>query len=139
MHRSRPWRGPAAALLSAGLLLAVPACGDDQPGYCKDLGSLGNLDRLAAAVAKDDIARAKDEMDRFREVADKAPAPIHDDMVAIAGTLAEVVAVGTVAPNASDTELERRRERANQQLAAMSDHTAAVARWAEEQCGIRLD
>jgi hypothetical protein len=137
---SRQWRaGAVAVALTAGLALATPACGDDQPGYCSQLESVGSLKALAAAVAGDDRARAGAEMARFREVAADAPDPIHDDMAVIADALAEVVALGTTSPSASDTDLERRRDRANQQLASMTDHTAAVAKWAEEQCGMRLD
>jgi len=128
-----------AAALVAAVVLVVPACGDAQPGYCADLESMGSLKALTAAVAARDRAKAAAEVERFRAVADGAPAEIHADMAAIADTLAEVVALGTTAQNGSDAELERRRKRANQRLAAMTDHTAAVAAWAEEQCGLRLD
>lgn len=134
-------RSTSAITAAVAILVTAPglACGDGQPSWCDDLRSLGDLDTLATAISTGDGTAAQAEVGRFTEAAGRAPEEIRDDMEAIAEVLAEVVDVGMAGGGAADTDLERRRERANQRLAEVSEHTAAVGSWAEEECGIRLD
>ena len=117
----------------------APACSDDQAAWCDDLEEIWELVELRTAAMEGDAAAAQGELERFSEVASEAPEEIRDDMQQISALLEEVVAIGMAGGTTSDDELERRRERANQQLASMPERTARVAAWAERECGLRLD
>jgi len=132
-------RSGALVVTTLVAVLLPAACTDKQNPWCEQLSSLGDLDALTTAVSEGDGPTAQKELERFEAVAEDAPEAVHDDMVAIADTLGEVVAVGLAGADAEDTELEQRREAANQRLAAMSERTADVSAWAETECGIHLD
>ena len=138
-HRgARPTTLALVALAVAGLA-GTAACGDDQPEWCDDLASVGDLEQLAAAITTSDGPTAAEELDRFEEVAAAAPEAVRSDMETIASTLRDVVDVALAGENADADDLELRRDAANQRLAEMPAHIAAVTGWAEEECGIRLD
>lgn len=129
-----------AAVAATVVAVAVSAgCGDDQPEWCDELESVGNLEALAAAIAAADGPTATDELEGFEQVAEGAPSEIRADMEAIADVLSDVVAVAMAGENADADQLELQRESANQRLAEIPGHVATVSGWAEEECGIRLD
>ncbi|MCP4435805.1 MAG: hypothetical protein GY812_09985 [Actinomycetia bacterium] len=130
---------PAVLVAAFGLTAPLAACGDGTPTWCGQLESVGDLDSLVAAVASDDGSTGATELDRFAAVAADAPEEIADDMAAINDTFAEVVDIALSGSEADPDELELRREAANQRLAEMPAHVAAVSAWAETECGIRLD
>lgn len=141
-----PWRRGAehpvrcvATIAALTLAVGFVGCSDGQSGYCDQLRSLGDLSSLTSAVHKKDPAAARARMQDFDRVARDAPEEIADDMHAIASVLNEVVDVGTGAGGMSEADQERRRDRVNQQLATMPDHSAAVSAWAERECGLHLD
>lgn len=121
------------------MTLITIGCGDDQPEWCEQLRSVGELDQLAAAISAADGPTATEELERFTQVAGSAPEAVRDDMEAIASTLAEVVDIAMAGDEVDPDQLELRREAANERLAEMTDRIASVSGWAEEECGIRLD
>lgn len=138
-HRgARPTTVALVAVALAGLL-GPAACGDGQPEWCEELASVGDLEELASAITTSDGPTATEELDRFEDVAAAAPEAVRSDMEAIASTLRDVVAVAMAGESADADELELQRDAANQRLAEMPAHIAAVTGWAEEECGIRLD
>lgn len=131
----RRWTG----VLVSTVGLAAFGCSDGQPAWCAELRSLGDLDDLSAAIVATDGEAATAELDRFEDVAGSAPTAVRSDMETIATTLRQVVDIAMAGDAADADELELRRDAANQQLAGMTSHLAAVSTWAEKECGIRLD
>ena len=125
----------AALILGA----AVGGCSDGRPGWCDDLAERQDLDALVTAVVADDTAAAEEALSDLEELAESAPAEISDEMEAVVALVEEVVDIRLAGDEVSEAELERRREHVNQQLAEVTDRTAAVSRWAEQQCGLQLD
>ena len=122
----------AALILGA----AVGGCSDGRPGWCDDLAERQDLDALVTAVVADDTAAAEEALS---ELAESAPAEISDEMETVVALVEEVVDIRLAGDEVSEAELERRREHVNQQLAEVTDRTAEVSRWAEQQCGLQLD
>jgi len=128
-------------VLLAGAALLVPvaaACSDGTAGWCDRLSEAAPLNGLAAAVSGTDPTAARDELDDLRALAGDAPAEIRRDMDRIVSTLEELVDLVT-SPAAAGSATERQRDRVDQQLAQVTDHTSRVASWAEQECGLRLE
>lgn len=126
----------ALALLVAGL---APACSDGDAEWCDRLRREGSLTELSRAVTSADADAAASAVEDFDDLAQDAPREIRDDMVAVADALGRAVEVATASEDAgTPSEMERRRDLANQGLAGVTAHSNAVTAWAERECGIRL-
>jgi ElaB/YqjD/DUF883 family membrane-anchored ribosome-binding protein len=136
LDRARPGALVAATALA---MLAGSACSDPQAKWCTELADQQDLGALVAAVGSGDLAASEAAMTDLEELADSAPEPIREEMDQVVTVLSEVVDLRLDSGDLAPDELENLRTRVNQRLDQVSVSAAAVAGWAETECGIALD
>ncbi len=125
------------ALLGAG----VTACTDGTPSFCTPLRTNADLDALTVALESGDLEVASAEARRLTDLADEAPSEIRTDLRALGDAVVQIVDL--LADETSGTgdasEIERRRDRLNDDLAELDLRSERVSTWALQECGLQLD
>ena len=125
------------ALLGAG----VTACTDGTPSFRTPLRTNADLDALTVALESGDLEVASAEARRLTDLADEAPSEIRTDLRALGDAVVQIVDL--LADETSGTgdasEIERRRDRLNDDLAELDLRSERVSTWALQECGLQLD
>jgi len=128
-----------AVLVLLGLVGA--GCSDGTPEFCESLRRSADLSALGEALDAGDLDNATAEALRLADLADEAPAELRTDLTQLADAVVDIVdLVGDEASGTSDaSEIERRRDQLNQDLAELDRRSERVSNWALTECGLRLD
>jgi len=131
-----------AVLTLVGLLgLLGAGCTDGTPEFCESLRRSADLSALGDALDAGDLDNAAAEARRLADLADEAPPELRADLTELAAAVVDIVdLVGDEASGTGDaSEIERRRDQLNQDLAELDQRSERVANWALTECGLRLD
>ncbi len=140
MHRRRPVLAAVSGAIAV-LLVTSTGCSDGTPAFCDSLRANADLAALARALDAGDLEVAAAEARRLSDLAGDAPPEIRADLSALGDAVVEIVdLLGEEASGEGDAgELERRRDRLNDDLGELDQRSRRVTTWALEECGLRLD
>ncbi len=130
------------AVTTLALVALVGAgCTDGTPEFCDSLRRSADLSALGDALDAGELDNAAAEARRLADLADEAPPELRSDLTALADAVVDIVdLVGDEAAGTADaSEIERRRDQLNQDLAELDQRSERVANWALTECGLRLD
>lgn len=130
------------------LLLLCSACSDGTSEFCTPLAEASDLDALGDALREDDLGAARAESERLADLAETAPSEIRSDLVALADSVVDIVAMLEDEQRAGDTDsdssgvsaaqVERQREELNDRFGELDRRATRVTTWAARECGLDL-
>lgn len=136
------WRAVGGCLAVAVALVLPAGCGDGRPGFCDDLAEAADLRALRRALEAQDLRRATRAAERFAELAAEAPREVRADLEAVAGGVADVVALLRADRADPGTEAAeraaQRRDELDEQLGELARRSSAAESWALRECNLRL-
>jgi hypothetical protein len=130
-------------------LTGLIGCGDGTPAFCTTLAERSELEELTAALGRGDLSAARNEAERFAQLAEEAPSELRGDLAAIGESVVQIVDLlaletddpsqeGAADPDAQ-READQRRADLNEQLGDLDERSRRVSAWALEECGLELD
>ncbi len=129
--------------MAAVLVVATcsTACTDGTPAFCGPLREQADLAELAEALDAGDLEVASAEARRLSDLAADAPPEIRTDLQELADAVVDLVELlaDERAGGGDAEDIERRRSRLNDELAALDQRSERVSEWAATECGLRLD